>query len=357
MGACLSRCNVRSPEEVPGLSNSAGYTIQENAIENQSRLMQIEERHTSGAYRKRPLVIVRGLGVKVIDTEGREYLDMTSGQGVALLGHSHPAVIQAINKQASRLVTCPQIFFNDQRAALYEELVTHLPKGFDRFILCNSGAEAVEGAIKLARLVTGRPGIIAMKHGFHGRTLGALSATWEPRYRRPFEPLLPGFQHIPFNDTGAAEEMIDDQTAAVLLEVVQGESGVHLAEGSYLRKLRELCHARGALLIFDEIQTGLGRTGSWFAFQHEGVIPDVMCLGKGIAGGLPMGVVAWRGELGILQPGSHGTTLGGNPLACATARATLQVLKEERLPERAKQVGEKFLDRLRRRSHPMVRED
>lgn len=332
------------------------YAAGEGLIQERSSLIAVEQRYTSGAYSMRPIAIVRGQGVKVYDADGREYLDMTSGQGVALLGHSHPAVVQAIDSQTSRLITCPQIFFNDQRVGLYEQLVSHLPEGLERFFLCNSGAEAVEGAIKVARLLTGRPGIIAMRGGFHGRTLGALSATWEPRYRRPFEPLVPGFQHIPYNDAEAAEAAIDDRTAAVILEVVQGESGVHPAQGDYLRGLRRLCGERGALLILDEIQTGLGRTGRWFASQHHGVIPDVMCLGKGIAGGLPMGIVVWRSEFGTLAHGSHGSTLGGNPLVCAVARATLRTLDAEKLPERAALLGERFLRRLREMNHPLVRE-
>lgn len=332
------------------------YATEEIFAQEHSSLIAAEQRHASGAYSRRPIAVVRGQGVKVYDASGREYIDMTSGQGVALLGHSHPAVIQAIDTQASRLITCPQIFFNDQRAALYQQLIALLPEGLERFFLCNSGAEAVEGAIKVARLLTGRPGIIAMRGGFHGRTLGALSATWEAHYRQPFEPLVPGFQHIPFNDAEAAEAAIDDRTAAVILEVVQGESGVHLAQGNYLHILHKLCQEQGALLIFDEIQTGLGRTGRWFGGQHHSVIPDVMCLGKGIAGGLPMGIVVWRSELGTLPRGSHGSTFGGNPLVCAAARATLRTLEEENLPERAAQLGKIFLRRLREMNYPMVRE-
>ena len=356
MGADPSRCKMHSSEEAPGLAREMRYAVEEDFIQEQSSLIATVQRHTSGAYSKRPIAIVRGQGVMLYDADGREYLDMTSGQGVALLGHSHPAVVQAIGNQANRLITCPQIFFNDQRAALYQQLVAHLPEGLERFFLCNSGAEAVEGAIKVARLLTRRPGIIAMRGGFHGRTLGALSATWEARLRRPFEPLVPGFQHIPYNDAEAAELAIDNTTAAVILEVVQGESGVHLAQGNFLKILHKLCQERGALLIFDEIQTGLGRTGRWFAGQHYGVTPDVMCLEKGIAGGLPMGVVVWRSELGTLTRGSHGSTFGGNPLVCAAALATLRTLEAENLPERAALTGERLIRRLRGMNHPMVRE-
>jgi acetylornithine/LysW-gamma-L-lysine aminotransferase len=319
-------------------------------------IMAYEARHTSGAYPQRPIAIVRGRGVQVFDAHGKAYLDMTSGQGVAILGHGHPAVVAALERQARRLITCPEIFFNDQRAALYRELVACLPPGMERIFLCNSGAEAVEGALKLARLLTGRRRVLAMRRGFHGRTLGALSATWEPRYRGAFEPLLDGFHHLPFNDLQAAQAAIDGETAAVLMEVVQGEGGVHAAQESYLRGVRALCRERGALLILDEIQTGMGRTGRWWACQHYGVVPDVICLGKGIAGGLPMGVLAWRGELGGFSRGAHGSTFGGNPLACAAARGTLGALKEGQLPERAASLGAWFMERLRGIDHPMVRE-
>jgi acetylornithine/LysW-gamma-L-lysine aminotransferase len=323
---------------------------------DQARVLEIEDHHTSGAYPKRPIAIVRGQGVTVWDAEGRAYLDMTSGQGVALLGHSHQTLVEAVKRQAANLITCPEIFYNDQRAALYETLSTYTPEGIDRFFLCNSGSEAIEGAIKLARWSTGRQGIVAAKGGFHGRTFGALSATWREEYRAPFEPLVPDFSHIPYNDPEAAANAIDQKTAAVLVEVVQGEGGVHPAETTYLLSLRRLCEERGALLIFDEIQTGFGRTGQWFAFEHHNVVPDVLCLGKGIAGGLPMGVVAWKQSLGSLPRSSHGSTFGGNALVCAAALATLRVLAEQDLPERAAKLGESFLKKLHALDHKLIRE-
>ena len=329
---------------------------EEGAPAGSAALMAAEQAHASGAYPKRPLAIVRGRGAWVYDAEGRQYLDMTSGQGVAILGHSHPAVIQGLEQQARRLITCPEIFHNDQRAALYQELVAHLPPGMKRIFLCNSGAEAVEGAVKLARLLTGRARVLALRGGFHGRTLGALSATWNRRYREPFQPLVPGFDHLPVDDLAAAEQAVDEDTAAVLVEVIQGEGGVRPVAAEYLGRLRELCTARGALLIFDEIQTGMGRTGDWWACQGVGVIPDVMCLGKGLAGGLPMGAVVWRGELGAFPRGAHGSTFGGNPLACAAARATLQVLARDDLPGRAAALGEPFIEELRQLGHPLVRQ-
>lgn len=331
---------------------STGTTWPEIATD----ILAIEDRHTSGAYPKRPMAIVRGEGSRVRDAEGRTYLDMTSGQGVALLGHSHPRIVEAIQRQAERLITCPEIFYNDQRARLLERLAEHTPEGLTRFFLCNSGAEAVEGAMKLARMVTGRKQILAAQRGFHGRTLGALSATWNPRYRDPFLPLLPGVMHISYEDLSAAERTISASTAAVILEVIQGEGGVHPASLEFLTAVRDLCSKRGALLILDEVQTGLGRTGAWFACDAMGVQPDVLCLGKGIAGGLPMGVVCWSESLGRMKEGSHGSTLGGNPLACAAALATLEVLEEEDLPNRSHALGERLLKDLGEANHPLVRE-
>lgn len=320
-----------------------------------SQILALEDHHGSGAYPKRPAAIVRGRGVNVWDAKGKEYLDMTAGQGVALLGHSHPAVVKAVQRQAERLITCPEIFYNDRRVDLYARLSRHTPPGFDRFFLCNSGAEAVEGALKFARLQTGRSGFVAAKNGFHGRTLGALSATWKPSYRQPFEPLLPGIEHVPFNDLAAAAEAIGDATAAVLLEVVQGEGGVVPADSDYLEGLRQLCDDRGALLVFDEVQTGLGRTGRWWAAEHYGVQPDLFCLGKGLAGGLPMGAVVWHRDLGNWPKGSHGSTFGGNPLACSAAAATLETLDNGLIPQAAA-VGEAFIAQLQSIDHPLIRQ-
>jgi len=324
--------------------------------EGVSSIFEVEDRHTSGAYPKRPLALVRGDGSQVRDAEGRTYLDMTSGQGVVLLGHSHPRIVEAVQRQAERLITCPEIFYNDQRALLAERLSGHTPEGLTRFFFCNSGTEAVEGALKLARLLTKRKAIIAAQRGFHGRTMGALSATWNPKYRNPFQPLVPEVMHIAYDDLEAADRAIGDSTAAVLLEVIQGEGGVYPGSPEFLRGVRDLCSSRGALLIFDEVQTGLGRTGSWFACQGLDITPDVMCLGKGIAGGLPMGVVCWRDSLGPMQEGSHGSTLGGNPLCCAAALTTLEVLTEAELPARSKEVGGRLLEDLRALNHPLVRD-
>jgi acetylornithine/LysW-gamma-L-lysine aminotransferase len=292
----------------------------------------------------------------VWDADGREYIDCNAGHGVANVGHCHPAVTEAIQAQAAALVTCSETFYNDQRAALINELAAHTPGNLDRVFLCNSGAEAVEGALKVARYLTGRTGIVATMRGFHGRTLGALSLTWEKKYREPFMPLLPDVSHVPYDKLEAMDEAIGDDTAAVVVEAVQGEGGVRPGSAEYLAGLRHLCNERGALLIIDEVQSGFGRTGRWFACEHFDLVPDVLCLGKALGGGIPMGAVVWKESLGQLKPGVHGSTFGGNALACAASRAMLRVMEEEALSERAARVGEMLLDALRRIDSPLIRE-
>ncbi len=320
-------------------------------------IRDVEDAHTSGAYYKRPLTLTRGQGSTVWDDAGNSYIDATSGQGVALLGHSHPAVAQAVAAQAATLITCPEIFYNGRRSGLYMLLASLTPGDLNRFFLCNSGAEANEGALKVATLLTGRSGIVAARNAFHGRTLGALALTWNPKYREPFAHWTgDNVTHIVYNDLEAAEGAINDTTAAVMVEIVQGEGGVNIADFEYLRQLRSLCTERGALLIVDEIQTGLGRTGRWFAFEHADILPDIITLGKGLAGGVPMGAVCWRESLGTLSPGTHGSTFGGNPLACVAAMSTLSTLCSERLPERSAELGTWLLDELQALDHRAIRE-
>jgi acetylornithine/LysW-gamma-L-lysine aminotransferase len=326
-------------------------------INTQIDSQTVEQAHTSGAYSKRPLTIVRGAGTMMYDDMGNGYLDMTSGMGVALLGHAHPAVTNAIVHQANTLVTCAEIFYNDQRALVYESLNGLFGAEFGRYFLCNSGAEGIEGALKIARLLTGRTGIVASKRAFHGRTLGALGTTWNAAYREPFTGwTLPTVTHIAYNDIAALDSAITDQTAAVILEAVQGEGGVYVADPEFLREARRLCTERGALLIMDEIQTGLGRTGRWFGYQHADITPDMVVLAKGLAGGVPMGAVAWRTSLGGIESGTHGTTFGGNPLACASAIATINTLQAIDAPARANNLGLLFINELRERNLTGVRE-
>jgi acetylornithine/LysW-gamma-L-lysine aminotransferase len=317
---------------------------------------QIEDTYTSGAYSKRPLTLVRGAGSTVWDDAGNRYIDATSGQGVALLGHSHPAIVEAVSRQAGTLITCPEIFYNDQRALVYEQLASILPTEINRFFLCNSGTEAIEGALKAARLLTNRTGIVATMRGFHGRTLGALSLTWNPKYRKDFEAWQPDVTHIRYDDIEAARQAISTQTAAVVVEAVQGEGGVHPASNEYLQALREICTETGAMLILDEIQTGFGRTGRWFGFEHAGIVPDIVAMAKGMAGGMPMGAVAWRGALGQLPNGTHGSTFGGNPLASAAAVAAITTLRDENLIQQSAEKGAWLLEQLQALNLGQVRE-
>jgi len=314
-----------------------------------------EAHYTSGLYPKRPLAIVRGEGARLYDAEGRAYIDCVGGQGAANLGHGHPAIVAAIREQAERLISCPEIFPNDARAAYLAELAAALPFPA-RIFLCNSGAEAVEAALKFARLLTGRPGIVATMRGFHGRTMGALSATWESKYREPFLPLVPEFSHVPYGNLDALRAAVGPQTAAVLVEPVQGEGGVRPAPPGYLAGVAEICAAAGALLLVDEVQTGFGRTGKLFAIEHSGVTPDLLILAKSIAAGVPMGAVAIHERHGPLPTGAHGSTFGGNPLACAAARAALRVYQTERIPEQAATKGAWLMQTLRDLKLPAVRE-
>ncbi len=323
---------------------------------NAEEIIGLEDRHDSGVYNKLDLVLVRGKGAHVWDTDGRQYIDCVGGHGVANLGHAHPAVIQAVTDQVRRMTICPNGFYNDQRARLLAELTRVAPPGLERAFLCNSGAEAVEAAFKFARLGTGQTKVVAAMRGFHGRTFGALSATWRKQYRQPFEPLLTGFEFVPYNRLAPMEQAVDEETAAVILEVVQGEGGVNPGDGEYLRGVQALCQERGALFIVDEVQTGFGRTGRMFASQHHDLRPDMMCVAKSIAGGLPMGGVLIGPRVGDLPKKVHGTTFGGNPLACAAALATIRTIESEQLARRAAKLGEQLLGGIQAISSSLVRQ-
>lgn len=317
---------------------------------------ELEQHYSSGVYAKRPITFVRGLGATLYDEHGNAYLDCGSGIGVANIGHCHPAVVAAISQQASTLTVCPEAFHNDQRAMLQAELVQALGDPFNRVFLCNSGTEAVEAALKFARMTTKRTGIVATMRGFHGRTFGALSATWEAHYREPFMPLVPDFAHVPYNNIAKLEAAINDNTAAVIVEPIQGEGGVRVADPAFLAAARRLCDERGALLIFDEVQTGFGRTGALFAFQHGDFAPDLICMAKALGGGFPMGAVGISSRVAELGVGTHGSTFGGNPLACAAARASLQVIQNEHLAEQAAEKGDWLLNQLKAIESPHIRE-
>jgi acetylornithine/LysW-gamma-L-lysine aminotransferase len=317
-------------------------------------IIELEAKYTSGVYAKRELIITRGQGALLFDEQGREYIDCVGGQGVCNLGHAHPAVAAAIASQAQILISCPEMFYNQQRAVLMERLAELT--GLRRVFLCNSGTEAVEAAIKFARASTGRSQIIAAMRGFHGRTYGALSATWNKKYREGVEPLVPDFTHVAYNNLESLAEAIHNNTAALILEVVQGEGGVYPGTTEFLLGAQALCQKHGVYLILDEVQTGFGRTGKMFAFEHHRLQPDMLCVAKSIAGGLPMGAVLIGERLGKLRTGIHGSTFGGNPLVCAAALASLKALDQESLPERAGVLGAYLMGRLAEIHSPLVRE-
>jgi acetylornithine/LysW-gamma-L-lysine aminotransferase len=322
---------------------------------NAQQILDIENKHTSGVYAKQTLTIVRGQGASLFDVNGVEYLDCSSGHGVANLGHAHPKIAEALYKQANTLITLFESFPNDQRAQLMEKITALVPS-LDRVFFCNSGTEAVEAAFKFARISTGRKNFIAAMRAFHGRTYGSLSATFNKKYREGFEPLLPGVSHVSYNNIEALDKAVNEETAAVILEVVQGEGGVYPASLEYIQAARRICDERGALLIVDEIQTGFGRTGKMFAVQHYGVTPDLLTCAKSLAGGVPMGAVLIGANIKNLVPGVHGSTFGGNPLSCAAANAALDVILGEDLPGQAAAKGTYLMEKLKKIESPNIRE-
>jgi len=286
-------------------------------------------------------------GSTVTDVKGDHYLDLLGGYGMFGAGHSHPKIVQAVKEQLDRMSMSTKILLNKPMADLAELLAQVTPGDLQYSFFGNSGAEAVEAALKLAKLATKKQGIISTKGAFHGKTLGALSATGRDVFRQPFLPLLPGFKHVAYGDANAVREAIDDNTAAVIVEPIQGEGGVIVPPHGYLRELREICDAANILLIVDEVQTGMGRTGKLFGVEHEGVVPDIICLAKALGGGImPIGAIVARPHLwdGMIEsPFLHTTTFGGNPLACAAAIASIRVTLEESLPERAHEMGNRFM--------------
>lgn len=325
-------------------------------MNSSSEIIASESATTSGFYPKRECAIVSGKGAILMDADGREYLDLASGHGVALLGHGNEEIADTMRQQAASLITLPETFYNRQRAQLSEKLLEILPGNINRLYYCNSGTESVEAALKIARLSTGRHQVVATVRGFHGRTMGALSATWEPKYRKPFEPLLHGFSHTPYNNIEKLEEAVTPETAALIIELVQGEGGVRPADQEFVKSARKICDQRGALLIIDEVQTGFGRTGRWFASEHFNLQPDLICLGKGLAAGLPMGAVAISHSLPEMGKGTHGSTFGGNPLACAVALKNIEILQRQDLINRSEVLGAELLAALSQLEHPAVRE-
>jgi len=310
---------------------------------NEQEIIDVEDKLMANVYFKKPVVITKGRGALAWDINGKEYIDCTGSYGVAIVGHSHPRVVEAVRRQVETLISCHGSFYNDVRAEFLQKIVKITPQGLDKVFLSNRGSEAVECAIKLARKFSGKSEIIAMMGAFHGKTMGALSATWDNKYRAPFEPLVPEFKHVPPGEFEKVRDAITEKTAAVMVEPIRGEGGIRIPPNGFLQGLREICDEKNVLLIFDEVQTGFGRTGKLFACEHWNVVPDVICAGKSVAGGLPLGVtISKEIVMSSFKIGEHSSTFSGNPLVCAAASAAIDVLLDEKLSERAAALGEYF---------------
>ena len=318
-----------------------------------------EDQYMGGLYQRFPVTVERGSGARVWDTDGREYIDCMGGYGVALVGHSNKRVVEAVKAQVDKIITVHSSLYSNTRKEFLETLVGLAPEGLTQVHLNNSGAEAVEAAIKFARKFTGKKGMVAMKGSYHGKSMGALSITFNPKYRKSFEPLVERVSYASFGDIESLRSAIDGDTAFVILEPIQGESGINVAPPGFLQDVRRLCDEKGILLIFDEIQAGLGRTGRLWACDHWDTVPDIMCLAKGIAGGIPMGATLVRPDiLGAMSKGEHSSTFGGNPVSCAAGTAALRAITEDGLVQNAQEVGGflmEGLEKLKQR-HPIIRE-
>jgi len=312
--------------------------------------LELEETYALGVYAKKELVLVKGRNARIWDKDGNEYIDCVSGNGVANLGHANEKIAQAVSEQAARLITCSNMFYNDQRALLLEKLIQITPANLNKTFLCSSGTESIEGAIKFAKVTTQKTEFVCAEKAFHGRTTGSLSATFKPEYKNGFEPLLPGFGFVPFNDFDSLKELVNQNTAGIILEVIQGEGGINIGNADYFQKVRQLCDEKGVILIIDEIQSGFCRTGKMFACYHFDLEPDILCVAKAIAGGLPMGAVVCSNKIDV-PAGKHGTTFGGNPLCCAAANAAIDFMIENQLAEQAQEKGEYFTEKLKK--HPL----
>ena len=313
--------------------------------------MELSEKVVAYTYGRFPIILVKGKGTRVWDMDGKEYIDFLAGLAVCNLGHCHPKVVKAIQTQAEKLIHVSNFYYIEPQIELASLLCRQSFAG--KVFFCNSGAEANEGAIKLARkyakekMTEGRYEIITMERSFHGRTMATLTATAQEKYHKGYAPLVPGFKYVPFNDIEALRKAIDPKTCAVLIEPIQGEGGVHIASEEYMRALRKLCDDQGILLIFDEVQVGMGRTGKLFAYEHYGIEPDLLTLAKSLAGGVPIGALLMKKEVGeVFKPGDHASTFGGNPLATAAGVAALTALLEEGMLENCQAVGDYFLGRL-----------
>ena len=305
--------------------------------------MNGEDQYVANLYQRFPINISLGKDAYIWDTSGKEYVDCMGGYGVALVGHCNNRIVKAVKDQAEKLIVCHMSAYNDTRLRFLQKLSRLAPEGLNKIFFCNSGAEAVEAALKFSRKYSGKPGIIAMNGAYHGKTFGALSITHNEKYRRSFMPLLSGVKFVPYNDSSKLEGAIDDNIGTVILEPIQGETGIIVPPDGLIQRIREICNRRKLVLIFDEIQTGLGRTGKMWAGQNWGTTPDIMCLAKGIAGGVPMGLTLVKPEImEAMKVGEHSSTFAGSPLACAAGIATLDALVEDKLVENASSTGKYF---------------
>jgi len=318
-----------------------------------------EDEIMGNLYQRFPVTIEKGLGSHVWDINGKEYIDCMGGYGVALVGHRNQRVVNAIKSQLEKIITVHSSIYNKTREEFLENLIKIAPKKLTQVHLNNSGAEAVEAAIKFARKFTGKKGMVAMNGSYHGKSLGALSVTFNPKYRKSFEPLVESVSFAPYGNIDALRSTVTNETGFVILEPIQGESGIHVPPDGFLQDVRKLCDERSILLIFDEIQSGFGRTGKMWAGEHWNTAPDIMCLAKGIAGGVPMGATLVRSDiLACMQKGEHSSTFGGNPLSCAAGIGAIQALTKDGLVENAAKMGKIFIDELERlkEKHKIIRE-
>jgi len=318
-----------------------------------------EDQYLGNLYQRFPVTIEKGLGSHVWDTDNKEYIDCMGGYGVALVGHRNQRVVNAIKTQLEKIITVHSSLYSKTREEFLENLMKIAPKGLSQVHLNNSGAESIEAAIKFARKFTGKTGMIAMNGSYHGKSLGALSLTFNPKYRKSFQPLVDKVSFSPYGDIDQLQNTIDNDTAFIILEPIQGESGIHVPPDGFLQKVRKICDENEILLIFDEIQSGLGRTGRMWASEHWETSPDILCLAKGIAGGVPMGATLVRPDiLSVMNKGEHSSTFGGNPLSCSAGTATIQALTQDGLIDNAEKMGQKFRQGLEdlKSKHSIIRE-
>jgi LysW-gamma-L-lysine/LysW-L-ornithine aminotransferase len=321
--------------------------------------MNDEDRYLATLYQRFPVNIAKGKGTRVWDSAGKEYIDCMGGYGVALVGHCNDRVVSALKRQAEILITAHMSTYNDTRLRFMEKITSVAPPTLSKIFFGNSGAESVEAALKFARKYSGRHGVIAMNGAYHGKTFGALSVTYSEKYRKPFMPLLDGVKFVPYNDPSMLEQAIDDTIGSVIIEPIQGETGIIVPPDDLLPKIREICSSRKLVLIFDEIQSGLGRTGKMWAGQNWNTTPDIMCLAKGVAGGIPMGLVLAKQEImDAMKLGEHSSTFGGSPIACAAGTATMEALIDDKLIENAAKMGVHFKEGLNRlkEKHKIIRQ-